>query len=273
MKNIIQVISKKIQSNHPPTEQPDWLVQETPLDIRLAFGEGKNRRREPLVVTMRTPGNDENLALGFLLTEGIISRPDDLRGFRVLEENTLLAELAPTLPFDFQRFKRNFFSTSSCGLCGKASVDAIQTITCYHPLPNHPKLPETYFFSLPDKLRAAQPAFDLTGGLHAAALFDPAGNLKFLREDIGRHNAVDKVIGAAVAADEQLPLRDFVLLVSGRAGFELVQKSVMVGLPVLAAVGAASSLAVEMAESGGLTLIGFLRDARFNIYSFSERII
>lgn len=272
-KNIKTVVARKIQSGDPAADAADFLVREEPLEIQLAFGKNKNRRRESLAVTMRTPGDDEDLATGFLLTEAIVSRPSDLIGLKFLEENTLLAELSPALPFDFQRFRRNFFATSSCGICGRASVEGIQSVSCYFPLAGEPKLEAAFFFDLPEKLLAAQSAFNLTGGLHAAALFDPSGNLKFLREDVGRHNAVDKVIGAAVRSGEILPLKNWVLLVSGRAGFELAQKSVMVGLPVLAAVGAPSDLAVELAASSGLTLIGFLRERRFNIYSFSDRVV
>lgn len=252
---------------------PDQLVREEPLEILLGTGAGAAHRRESLAVTMRTPGDDFELAAGFLFTEGIVAGADDIVSIRFVDENRVLVDLRPTLSIDFQQFKRNFYATSSCGVCGKASLDAVQTVACFRPIPGEPKVSRTVIFDLPEKLRAAQAAFEATGGLHAAGLFDENGRLILLREDVGRHNAVDKAIGAALRGGLSMPLSRYILLVSGRAGFELVQKASMAGLPMLAAVGAPSSLSVELAEASGMTLVGFLRGAKFNVYADAERII
>lgn len=254
------------------TERPDALVTEEPLEIQLLHGAGANRRRFPLAVTMRTPGDDTDLALGFLFTEGIIGGAHQVSDLRQLNENTLLVELPPDLRLDTERLTRHLFTASSCGVCGKASLDAVQTVACYYPTPNHPRIRPEVLFGLPDTLRRGQAAFEATGGLHAAGLFDAVGRLLWLREDVGRHNAVDKVLGAALQEGRTLPFRDWLLLVSGRAGFELVQKAAMAGLPLLAAVGAPSSLAVELAEDSGMTLVGFLRGERGNVYTGAERV-
>lgn len=254
-------------------QRDDFLVVEEPLEIRLAFGAGQGRRRISIAVTMRTPGNDEELALGFLFTEGIIASRDQILAQHWLDENILLLELHPSVYVDEERLVRHMFTSSSCGVCGKASLDAVQTIACHYPTPAHPKVPATVFYSLPDALRSAQETFEATGGLHAAGLFDAQGRLLFIREDVGRHNAVDKLLGAALGAGHPLPFRDYLILVSGRAGFELVQKATMAGIPVLAAVGAPSSLAAELAEASGMTLVGFLRGKRFNVYTGTERIV
>ena len=251
----------------------DLLAIEDPLEIRIAYGAGAARKRLSVAVTMRTPGDDAELALGFLFTEGIIASPDQVLSIKQLDENTLIAELQPDLPVDAERLTRHLFTSSSCGVCGKASLDAVQTVACHYPTPGSPLVPPEVLYGMPDTLRRAQATFELTGGLHAAGLFRPDGSLLLLREDIGRHNAVDKVIGAAFQSGEALPFRNLLLLVSGRAGFELVQKATMAGLPLLAAVGAPSSLAVELAEAGGMTLVGFLRGERFNVYTGEERIL
>ncbi len=253
-------------------DREDYLVLEEPLEIRLAHGAGKNRKRFTVAVTMRTPGHDEDLSLGFLFSEGIIARAEAVTEIRIPEENVILLELAPDIYVDSERLVRHFYATSSCGVCGKASLEAVQTVNCYYPVHGRPQIQPELLYSLPEKLRAAQLAFASTGGLHATGLFDAAGNLLFLREDIGRHNALDKVIGAALRAGAPLPFRDYIVLVSGRAGFELVQKATMAGIPVLAAVGAPSSLSVELAEAGNMTLIGFLRGERFNLYAWPDRI-
>ncbi len=250
----------------------DLLVVEEPLEIRLVYGPPGHRRQLSLAVTMRTPGNDEDLALGFLFTEGILQHTEQAAALRWLSENTLLVEVLPAVPVEVERLTRHLFTSSSCGVCGKASIDAVQTVSCYYPTPNYPQFSREVIFHLPHRLRQAQAMFEATGGLHATALFGEQGQLVCLREDIGRHNATDKAIGAALRAGETLPLRHYVMLVSGRAGFELVQKAAMAGIPCLAAVGAPSQLAVEMAQSSGMTLIGFLRGERFNIYSHPERI-
>ncbi len=250
----------------------DLLALEEPLEIRIAYGPGNMRRRLSLAVTMRTPGDDEELALGFLFTEGIIAQPSQVLNIKQLDENTLIAELAPELAVDADRLTRHLFTSSSCGVCGKASLDAVHTVTCHYPTPGHPQIEPSTLYQLPGLLRDAQATFELTGGLHAAGLFQTDGGLLLLREDIGRHNAVDKVIGAAFQHGMTPPFKDSLLMVSGRAGFELVQKATMAGIPLLAAVGAPSSLSVELAASGGLTLIGFLRGERFNVYTCPERI-
>lgn len=251
----------------------DVVALEEPLEIRLAFGTGAAQKRQSLAVTMRTPGQDSDLALGFLFTEGIVAAPEQVLQIRQVDENTLLATLQPGVEVDIARLTRHLFTSSSCGVCGKASLDAVQTVACHYPAPGQPVVDPSVLYELPNRLRAAQATFDLTGGLHAAALFDTAGNLLLLREDIGRHNAVDKVLGAALAQRMPLPFHNMILMVSGRAGFELVQKATMAGLPMLAAVGAPSSLSIELAEAGGLTLAGFLRGERVNVYTHHERIL
>ena len=254
-------------------DRPDTLVVEEPLEIRLAFGRGNARKRISLAVTMRTPGDDEALAAGFLFTEGIIARSETISGFRRLEENTLLVELEPNAMFDEERLVRHFFASSSCGICGKASIDAVETVSSYFPVLGKPNISPDLILDLPEQMRKVQSTFDRTGGLHAAALFSARGELLQLNEDIGRHNATDKVIGRSLLEATPPPFRDHIMLISGRAGFELVQKASMAGIPILAAVGAPSSLSVDLAKSAGLTLIGFLRDGRFNIYSGSERFV
>ena len=252
-------------------EADDLLVSEEPLEIRLGHGPEHDRREIRLSVTMRTPGNDEELALGFLFTEGIIT--DGSQVIRVvpcenvkLEErgNVVRAELQPDVEIDPQRWQRNFYTTSSCGVCGKSSIDAVHT-QCTRAMAKAPPLDPAVITALPERMRSAQTVFKHTGGIHAAALFDDRGRTVLLREDVGRHNAVDKVVGAMLLNDVTADGK--ILLVSGRAGFELVQKCVMAGIPLMAAVGAPSSLAVDLAERSGLTLIGFLRGERFNIYT------
>ena len=249
----------------------DLLVTEEPLEIRLGYGPEHDRTEIRLSVTMRTPGNDEELTRGFLFTEGLITDPAQLLRVAYCENvkeeergNVVRAELHPSVDVDPAKWQRNFYTTSSCGVCGKSSIEAVQ-VNCPTPLPKAPELSPALITSLPDRMRAAQTVFKHTGGIHAAALFNAQGELLLLREDVGRHNAVDKVIGAAQLAN--LPLAACVLLVSGRAGFELVQKCVVAGIPAMAAVGAPSSLSVQLARASGLLLIGFLRNERFNIYA------
>ncbi len=275
----METVSKQIKSVVARTitpgqnlERQDVLVREEPLEIRIKHGAGDQRRQLSIAVTMRTPGDDEELAIGFLFTEAIIQHIEQVLAIKRLEENTLSVELVPSLRVEEERLTRHLFTSSSCGVCGKASLDAVHTVSCYYPVKGHPLVRPEVVYTLPDTLRAAQSTFESTGGLHAAGLFDAVGRLLLLREDVGRHNAVDKVIGAALRNAYPPPFRDFLILVSGRAGFELVQKAAMAGIPVLAAVGAPSSLAFDLAESSGMTLIGFLRDERFNIYTGSERI-
>ena len=258
------------------TARPDSLAAEEPLEIRVSG--------RPLTVTMRTPGNDFDLARGFLVSEGVVATDSDIAAIRycagatadgsgVVQNtyNVLDVLLADGVPLPDVSVERNFYTTSSCGLCGKASLDAVRTISRWRVDRDPLRLNVTTIATLPDKLRAAQRVFDSTGGLHGAALFDANGDLWCVREDVGRHNAVDKVIGWALDQG-RLPLSGATLMVSGRASFELVQKAVMAGIPALAAVSAPSSLAVELAREMGLTLIGFLRGSSMNVYSGAERI-
>ncbi|MCX4695999.1 formate dehydrogenase accessory sulfurtransferase FdhD [Streptomyces sp. NBC_01408] len=254
--------------------RPDTLVTEEPLEIRL---NGK-----PLAITMRTPGDDFALAVGFLVSEGVLGSASDVRAVTYCEGadedgvntyNVVNVQLAAGVPVPDITLERNVYTTSSCGLCGKASLDAVRTATRFPgaAADDAVRVPARLLGTLPDRLRAAQKVFDRTGGLHAAGLFSAEGELLDVREDVGRHNAVDKVVGRALR-EGRLPLTGAVLLVSGRASFELAQKAVMAGIPVLAAVSAPSSLAVDLALESGLTLVGFLRGADMNIYAGEERI-
>ncbi len=247
----------------------DALAGEEPLEIRAA-GPGQEPVR--VAVTMRTPGDDFELAAGFLITEGLVAH-DAIEAVAYCEDPDAQRYNVVTVrtrkPFDLGSAERHFFATSSCGICGKAALEAI-TVRCA-PLAPGPTVGADVLLAMPDALRRRQRVFDRTGGLHAAGLFGTGGDLRLLREDVGRHNAVDKLVGARFAA-HGLPPSDAILLVSGRASFELVQKAVMARLPILAAVGAPSSLAVELATEAGMTLLGFVRQERFNIYCGRERI-
>lgn len=247
----------------------DVLSIEEPLEIRLAGCS--------VAVTMRTPGDDFDLALGFLFTENIIRGARDVGSVAHCDTDDPdawgnIVNVNPTDPaiVDPNRWRRNFFAASSCGVCGKASIDAIRQ-EC-PSIRSEIRVPHQIIYGLDHRMRDAQATFGRTGGLHAAALFDSGGNLLTVREDVGRHNAVDKVVGDALRRDE-LPLHDRILLVSGRTSFEIVQKALMAGIPIVLAVSAPSSLAVHLARSAGMTLAGFLREWRFNIYSGSERIV
>ena len=246
----------------------DSLAAEEPLEIRIGG--------VPLTVTMRTPGHDRELAAGFLWTEGLIESPDEIGALREAavdpgsKSNLVEVELQGA-EFDPESLKRNFYAASSCGICGKASIEAIRVRGLSRPNPGFKIAPEL-LCQLPDRLRERQQVFGRTGGLHAAALFDAAGELLIAREDIGRHNAVDKTIGWALL-EKRLPLSSHVLVVSGRGGFEIVQKALTAGLPVVASVSAPSSLAVKLAREFGLTLVGFLRERRFVVYSGAGRVI
>ncbi|MET8755559.1 formate dehydrogenase accessory sulfurtransferase FdhD [Streptomyces sp. NPDC004667] len=254
--------------------RPDTLVAEEPLEIRL---NGK-----PLAITMRTPGDDFALAVGFLASEGVVAHASDVQAVTYCEGatedgsntyNVVNVQLARGVPVPDITLERNVYTTSSCGLCGKASLDAVRTATRFPGLADDPvRVTAGLLGELPDRLRAAQKVFDRTGGLHAAGLFSADGELLDVREDVGRHNAVDKIVGRALQAG-RLPLAGAVLLVSGRASFELAQKAVMAGIPVLAAVSAPSSLAVDLALESGLTLVGFLRGPDMNIYAGDHRIV
>jgi FdhD protein len=255
-------------SNGESHRHQDRLAAEEPLEIRI---DGK-----PLTVTMRTPGNDEELAAGFLWTEDLIESSSQITAIRRLQsdgasqENVISVELVDHF-FDPGDLQRNFFAASSCGICGKASINAIRRRGLTPPNPSF-RIAPTLLCDLPTRLRNHQQIFGQTGGLHAAALFDQAGDLLVVREDIGRHNAVDKVIGWSLMKG-LLPISNCAMLVSGRGGFEIVQKALAAGVPVLASVSAPSSLAVQLARETSLTLIGFLRDRRFIIYSNPERCL
>ena len=256
----------------------DRLATEEPLEIRLVFGPEAHRRTQKIAVTMRTPGHDAALAVGFLWTEGILRDPAHVHDVQHVTRcrpeatgNIIEVALRPAAPVDLKTLHRNFYMSSSCGVCGKASMEAVRVAPAQALPPPAPLLDAATLYTLPERLRAHQAVFEQTGGLHAAAIFTPQGELRYCREDVGRHNALDKVIGEAVRAGA-LPLRDAVLLVSGRASFELVQKALLAGIPCLAAVGAPSSLAVQLARQHGLTLIGFLRGERANVYTEAARI-
>jgi FdhD protein len=256
----------------PAGAKADLLAVEEPLEIRIGGS--------PLTVTMRTPGDDLDLASGFLFSEGLLSPAVDLRQVRMCDENVADATLEVSdLPSpaeleratDARRAQRNFLTTSACGVCGKESIDAIRVRSRYDVAADPLRVAPAVLVSLPDRLREAQRVFASTGGLHAAGLFTADGSLLVLREDVGRHNAVDKVIGWALRAG-RLPLTGHILLVSGRASFELVQKAAVAGIPVLAAVSAPSSLAADLADEVGMTLVGFLRGTSMNAYTGVERL-
>lgn len=254
------------------SERPDRLATEEPMEIRVS---GPGQEAAPVAVTMRTPGGDFELAAGFLFTEGLISGRSEVAQVSYCEdlpdEEQLFNVVTVRLnrPWNPDAAKRNFYATSSCGICGKASLDEVE-VHC-SPVGEGPTVSADVIRSLPDKLREGQRVFDQTGGLHAAGLFDADGRLTALREDVGRHNAVDKLVGEALLADA-LPLADRALQVSGRVSFEIVQKAAMGGIPIISAISAPSSLAVEAAERFRITVIGFVRDDRFNVYSHPQRL-
>lgn len=257
----------------------DTLAVEEPLEIRLGFGPMASRSRQTVSLTMRTPGSDLELAAGFLFTEGIIESRDEILELRSLgprlgpgnHHNVVRVDLRPQVDPDLGRLQRHFYTTSSCGVCGKTSLEALETTIGLPPLTGALRVDAEVLLRLPEVLRSRQELFGRTGGLHASALFTPDGRLLCIREDVGRHNALDKLIGAQLL-EGNLPLSSHVILLSGRASFELLQKAFVAGSPVVAAVGAPSSLAVELAERFGITLVGWLRGGRFSIYSHPERI-
>jgi FdhD protein len=257
-------------------QRPDTLAAEEPLEIRVGPAAGPKR---PLAVTMRTPGDDLDLAIGFLLTEGFIRDAADVRTAQLCagdnEPNTynvVDVTLADHVPAPEVDPARNFYTTSSCGVCGKASIDAVRIKSRFTVDVDETGVEAAVLAELPDRLRRAQKTFASTGGLHAAGLFTPGGDLVVAREDVGRHNAVDKIIGWAVRS-ERLPLTGHVLMVSGRASFELAQKASMAGIPILAAVSAPSTLAVELADEVGMTVVGFLRNPTMNVYTRPDRVV
>jgi FdhD protein len=264
------VVKINLDASGEPRRRLDDLAAEEPLEIRVG--------KKPLAVTMRTPGQDIDLAMGFLLTEGIIADATDVVTAQLCAGtdtpntyNVVDVMLGADVPPPTTDLSRNFYTTSSCGVCGKASIDAVRTRSRFDVAGDPLTVPARTLAELPDRLRTAQRTFDRTGGLHAAGLFTAGGELLVLREDVGRHNAVDKVIGWALR-EGRLPLTGHVLLVSGRASFELTQKAWMAGLPLLAAVSAPSTLAVELAEEAGMTIVGFLRGSTMNVYTATERV-
>lgn len=259
-----------------PPENDDLSVEE-PLEIRLQWLANGECQDEPLTITMRTPGHDRELVAGLLFSEGIIRESGQLQQLVVGDNpNSVTALLAPGHQLDIKKYQRHFYSTSSCGVCGKMAIESLRLLARPELKPGLPMVPVAVIEQLPSMLAAAQSVFQQTGGVHAAGLFDPHGKMRVICEDVGRHNAVDKVLGSYLLANA-LPLQDgvlqdSVLLVSGRAGFELVQKALMANIAVMVAVGAPTSLAVAMAQAYNMTLVGFARNQGFNIYSAPERI-
>ena len=244
-----------------PTETDDSVTVEEPLEIRV--------NDKPVSVTLRTPGDDFDLAAGFLFTESILKTASDVESIRHWgSPNVVRVGVRNGVMLDLQRLERHFYSTSSCGVCGKVSIDALRVHVT--PIESNVRVSSDVIATLPERLRTSQPTFDATGGIHAAAIFDAAGELLRLREDVGRHNAVDKVIGSYFT--EGVSLEGRMLVVSGRTSFEIVQKALVARVAVLAAVGAPSSLAIDLARELNLTLLGFVRDGRFNVYSGGARL-
>jgi FdhD protein len=275
---VVAALVHKVDHGVSLAAQPDLLAVEEPLEIRLGFGPVGYREQRSLAVTMRTPGHDLELVLGFLFTEGIIRSYNEVESIHhcaqvqhaEAEENVVRVELASGATPDMEKLQRHFYISSSCGVCGKSSIESLHTVCTALPHDGL-EIAARVIGQLPDRLLQHQAVFSHTGGLHAVALFDRDGEIKLVREDVGRHNAFDKVVGASLL-QESLPLSRAIVLVSGRASFELVQKAVVAGIPVLAAVGAPSSLAVDLARHYGLTLLGFVRDGRFNIYCGGQRL-
>jgi FdhD protein len=275
----------------------DLLAVEEPLELQLGYGPADQRKVKSVSVTMRTPGHDFELVAGFLMTEGIVGDAAEIDDIAYVigraqeaaspteqepvlrdlvlpyqpERNVVRVELAPDVTVSMANLERNFYTTSSCGICGKASLLALRTV-CPPRSANRLRVAARLLYSLPDKLRAAQDVFERTGGLHASGIFDAEGNLHGIREDVGRHNAVDKLLGSEFLAD-RTPLRDRLLLLSGRASFELLQKALMAGVAMVVSVGAPSSLAVQVAREFDITLVGFLRKDHFNVYHGADRIL
>ncbi len=253
------------------TKEEDLIAVEAAVEIRLGSGPTNSRTEENLAITMRTPGHDVDLAIGYLFTEGIITQYKQVTSGRSIDENTVLIELHESVQVDTSNQSRHSYTSSSCGVCGKTSVDMIQTVPAFFSKLLSPKADASLLGSLPQKLFESQSIFTRTGGNHAAALFDLEGKLVLSAEDVGRHNALDKLIGQALQKD-MIPIQDHILLLSGRISFELVQKAVMAGIGMIAAIGAPSSLAIELGKEHGVTLIGFLREKSFNVYCGKVRI-
>lgn len=276
--NSLAIVVSKVQGERWFSREDSVAVEE-PLEIQLSVASSGGAAAKSISITMRTPGDDAELALGFLFTEAILTsadqvaavnhcgEPDPVSGIR----NVIRVELQPDVEVDLRRLERHFYTTSSCGVCGKASLDALRVDGQQPMTAVRTTFPRDVIVAMPDRLREKQRVFSKTGGLHAAAVFGPDGEIALVREDVGRHNAVDKVVGALLR-ENRLPAHNYGLLVSGRASFELMQKALVAGLPLLAAVGAPSSLAVQLAREFDMTLIGFLRRGNFNIYSAVNRL-
>ena len=275
--SVVSVAVRPMSAGDAAELRDDVVAVEEPMEIRVMSG--PDRRTKSVSVTMRTPGHDFELAVGFLYAEGLLRNEREIDAIAFCgppppgkaQSNIVRVELDPRVDLDLVKLQRNFYSTSSCGICGKASLDALDFEGYEAPPAGKPEVAASVIHGLPARLRDAQGVFDRTGGLHAAGLFDAEGNLLVCREDVGRHNAVDKLVGAQVLAGA-MPLFDRVLVVSGRVSFEITQKALAAGVSCLVAVGAPSSLAVEMATRFGMTLVGFARDGRFNVYAGPERI-
>ncbi|MEK7285891.1 MAG: formate dehydrogenase accessory sulfurtransferase FdhD [Nitrospirota bacterium] len=273
---IVEIFARKVD-DRGVTVQSEKLAVEEPLEIRLRYSVGKTRETKAISITMRTPGFDEELAVGFLFSENIIKNARDIISivhctpFSIKDkENTILVELSEDCQCDIQRLERHFYTTSSCGVCGKTSLEALG-IHAQRVSEDSLVIPAEIIKALPASLAQHQSVFNETGGLHASALFDDKGNLQCVREDVGRHNALDKIVGKALLAGE-IPLNNNILLLSGRASFELIQKAIVAGIPIVAAIGAPSSLAVALARAFNITLLGFVRNGRFTIYSCDQRV-
>jgi len=266
----------RFEAGQPGPESTDAVAIEEPLEIRLGLHENGKLQHRPISITMRTPGDDFELAAGFLLTEGILDSRQQIERIHHCGQgkgatNTLRVDLVAGVEVDLKRLERNFYTTSSCGVCGKSSLAALATGARAVTTPAGFRVEAALIDDLPRRLYERQAVFHSTGGLHASALFSRSGELLGLREDVGRHNALDKLIGARFLEDA-LPLDEAILLLSGRASFELLQKAVMAGIPVVCAVGAPSSLAIDAAREFGVTLLGFVRGNRFNVYTGQERL-
>ena len=271
-RSVTKSLIVRVEDLRAAAPREDLLAVEEPLEIQLGYERRGWRVRKSVSITMRTPGADAQLAAGFLFTEGIVTDGTQIADIHAEEENVARVELRDGVPVDLARLERHFYTTSSCGVCGKSSIAALNVGGKKLSPADGPMLDAATIHGLSAKLRETQAVFEQTGGLHAAALFDPAGRLLDVREDVGRHNAVDKLIGGQLLAGEPMPLADRLLFVSARASFELVQKALAAGIPILAAVGAPSSLAVGLAQAHGMTLLGFVRNGRFNIYTGEGRI-
>ena len=259
-------------------KQEDILAIEEPLEIRLEYGEIEKRQQKSISITMRTPGQDEALAIGFLFTEGIIQNQTQIRSIEKVkswnpqtQDNIILIRLSPNTTIDLQKLERHFYTSSSCGVCGKSSIDAVHQSGAKTIEKNTLSFDANLLHHLPERVKEKQQVFGQTGGIHAAGLFNKKGVLLDVKEDVGRHNALDKLIGSALLKDRTL-LSQHIVLLSGRVSFELIQKSLMAGIPIVAAVGAPSTLAIQLAKESNMTVIGFLRNGGFNIYCGMARI-